>query len=119
MRTQNQRSSGGEKLLPDNDGKSSIGDVAMRSGRQRSMVRNKRGKQLDLGTEDYGGLTGSLLMGVDLLDKDKIGSLPSSQYGSTVAGWQRILDHHLVWLASSRLTGGPVLARICRFGRRL
>ncbi|EFH53315.1 predicted protein [Arabidopsis lyrata subsp. lyrata] len=67
MRTQNQRSSGGEKLLPDNDGKSSIGDVAMRSGRQRSMVRNKRGKQLDLGTEDYGGLTGSLLMGVGRL----------------------------------------------------
>ncbi|CAE6071882.1 unnamed protein product [Arabidopsis arenosa] len=60
---QNQGSSGGEKLLPDNDGKSSTGVVAMRSGRRRSTVRNERGKQLVLGTGDYGGLTGSLSIG--------------------------------------------------------
>ncbi|CAH8262697.1 unnamed protein product [Arabidopsis lyrata] len=115
---QNQGSSGGEKLLLDNDGKSSTGVVAMRSGRRRSTVRNERGKQLDLGTGDY-GFNGIFVDGGDLLDKVKIGSLPPSQYGSTVAGWQRILDHHLVRLASSRLAGGPVPARICRFGRRL
>ncbi|EFH60273.1 predicted protein [Arabidopsis lyrata subsp. lyrata] len=114
----NQGSSGGEKLLLDNDGKSSTGVVAMRSGRRRSTVRNERGKQLDLGTGDY-GFNGIFVDGGDLLDKVKIGSLPPSQYGSTVAGWQRILDHHLVRLASSRLAGGPVPARICRFGRRL
>ncbi|CAH8280512.1 unnamed protein product [Arabidopsis lyrata] len=60
---QNQGSSGGEKLLPDTNGKSSTGGVALWSGRRRSTVRFERGLQLELGTGDSGGFTESLSMG--------------------------------------------------------